>query len=284
MEKNKMNWISSVMIFYVLTLTIITPRVRSSEILVIFPTTAQSHYRVVRPLIHGLLDRGHKIWTITNYPDVNERANLSQINISGLKPHSKFGTTGNGIIRSLSRVVGNANTYATILDYPPVVNLLRSGRKFDLVIVEFFTSTPIFAPIATVVDAPIIGFCPMILFPWTHELMGMEMTTSYIPMIFGNYTNRMSFVQRLSNILYSIIFTHIFKWMYTPEIQEINKRRYGIQTESLMESMANISMIFINNHHSMFMALPNVPGIVNVGGIHVVDKKPLSQVIKKCHQ
>lgn len=279
MEKIKINWISFVMIFYVLTIIIITPRVRSSEILVIFPTTAQSHYRVVRPLIHGLLDRGHKIWTITNYPDVNERANLTQIDISGLKPHSKFGTTGNDMVKMLSRVIGNANTYATILDYPPVVNLLRSGRKFDLVIVEFFTSTPIFAPIATVVDAPIIGFCPMILFPWTHELMGMEMTTSYIPMFLGNSTDHMSFVQRFSNFLYSTTFMHIFKWMYTPEIQGINQRHYGIQTGSLIESMANISMIFTNNHHSMFMALPNVPGIVNVGGIHVVDKKPLSQVI-----
>lgn len=277
MEKNKIDWMSIVVVFYVLTM--ITPWVQSSEILVIFPTTAQSHYRVVQPLIHGLLDRGHSITAITNYPDVNERANLSQINIGGLKPHSKFGTTGNNMITTLSRLVRNANIYANILDYAPVANLLRSGRKFDLVIVEFMVNTPIFAPIATIVDAPIIGFCPMMIFPWTDELMGLEMTTSYIPTFFTNSTDRMSFVQRFNNFLLSIVFKHIFKRMYSPEVQKIHRHHYGIQTESLMKSMENISIIFMNNHLSIFMALPKVPGIVDVGGIHVVDEKPLSHVI-----
>ncbi|XP_022163790.1 UDP-glucuronosyltransferase 2B4-like [Myzus persicae] len=249
----------------------------SSEILVIFPTTAQSHYRVVRPLIHRLLDRGHKILAITNFPDAVERANLSQIDIAGLKPHSKFKTSNNGIMKSITRVIGNANTYATILSHPTVAKLLQSGRKFDLVLAEFFTSTPIFAPIATVVDAPIVGFCPMITFPWINDVMGMDTTMSYMPNILSDSSDRMSFFQRISNIVKTAIIYIAFNWIYTPIIRQINNHHYGIQTESAIKSMANLSMIMTNNYHSMFLPFPQLPGIVEVGGIHVVDEKPIPQ-------
>uniref|UniRef100_A0A2S2NK27 UDP-glucuronosyltransferase n=2 Tax=Schizaphis graminum TaxID=13262 RepID=A0A2S2NK27_SCHGA len=250
----------------------------SSEILVIFPTTAQSHYRVVRPLIHSLLDRGHKILAITNFPDTVERANLSHINIAGLKPHSKFKTTGEyGIIKMISRISKNANTYATILNHPPVVKLLQSGQKFDLVIAEFFTSTPIFAPIAVAVDAPIVGFCPMTSFPWIHEVMGMETTMSYMPSLISTSGDHMSFFQRISNTLKSVVIDIGFNWIYTRIIRDIIKHHYGIETESVIKSMANLSMIMTNNYHSVFLSYPTLPGIVEVGGIHVVDEKPVPQ-------
>lgn len=254
---------------------------RSSEILVIFPTTAQSHYRVVRPLIHSLLDRGHKILAITNFPDAAERANLSHIDISGLKPHSKFKTHNNGIINTMKRVITNFNTYATILNHPTVAKLLESRQKFDLVIAEFFTSTPIFAPIATVVDAPIVGFCPMITFPWINEVMGMETTMSYMPSLLSNSTDSMPFFQRIGNTVKWLFIEILFNWMNTPIVRQINKNHYGIQTESVIKTMANLSMIMTNNYHSMFLPFPKLPGIIEVGGIHVVDQKPVPQVITK---
>lgn len=269
-----MNWVVYTVVFCVLTIT----NIWSSEILVIFPTTAQSHYRVVRPLIHGLLDRGHKILAITNFPDENERANLSHINISGLKPHSKFTTGEHGLQKIASRLLTNVNTYATILDHPPVLNLLKSGRKFDLVIAEFFTSTPMFAPIATAVDAPIIGFCPMLTFPWVHEVMGVDEIISYFPNVFDNFAGNRSFFKRLISLIKWGLLNFVFNWIYMPKVQDVIKHHHGIQIKSLVESMTNISLIFTNNYHSMFIPLPTVPGIVEVGGIHVVNEKPLSQV------
>lgn len=266
----------AVVLVYLLTM----PQVRSSEILVVFPTTAQSHYRVVRPLIHGLLDRGHRLLVITNFPDAEGRANLSHINIAGFKPHSKLATNENSIAKALSRFVGNVDTYATILGHPSVVDVLRSGRKFDLVIAEYFTTTPIFAPIATAVDAPIVGLCPMITFPWLHDVMGVETRLSYMPNIYDDSTDRMTFVQQIRNIVYWTFFEQITHWVYTPKVRKINQNYHGIRTDTLMEAMANISMVFTNSHHSMFMSLPKVPGIVEVGGIHVENEKPLPQVIR----
>jgi len=215
---------------------------------------------------------------ITNFPDAVERANLSQIDIAGVKPHSKFKTSNNGIYKSITRIIGNAYTYATILNHPAVAKFLQSGRKFDLVIAEFFTSTPIFAPIAKVVDAPIVGFCPMITFPWINEVMGMETTISYMPSILSDSSDRMSFFQRISNIVKTLFIEIGFNWAYTPIIREINKHHYGIQTESTIKTMANLSLIMTNNYHSIFLPFPQLPGIVEVGGIHVVDEKPIPQV------
>lgn len=268
----------TVVLLYVLT---VPQQVRSSDILVVFPTTAQSHYRVVRPLVHGLLDRGHRLLVITNFPDADVRANLSHINIAGFKPHSKFATDENTVGKALSRFVGNVDTYATILGHPAVVaDVLRSGRKFDLVIAEYFTTTPIFAPIAAAVDAPIVGLCPMITFPWLHDVMGVETRLSYMPSIYDDSTGRMTFVQKIRNIAYWAVFEQIGRWLYAPKVQRINKHYHGIRTDTLTEAMANISMVLTNNHHSMFMSWPVVPGIVEVGGIHVENEKPLPQVIR----
>jgi len=149
------------------------------------------------------------------------------------------------------------------------------------VIAEFFTSTPMFAPIATIVDAPIVGFCPMITFPWMNEVMGMEKTASYMPTIFSNCTDHMSFFQRLSNTVKLTILEVTFNWIYTFILQEINKKYYEIQTESAIKTMANLSLIMTNDYHSIFLPFPKPPGIVDVGGIHVVDEKPVPQVITK---
>jgi len=181
----------------------------------------------------------------------------------------------------MKRVITSPNTYATILNHPTVAKLLQSRQKFDLVIAEFFTSTPIFAPIATVVDAPIVGFCPMITFPWINEVMGMETTMSYMPSLLSNSADRMSFFQRIGNAVKWLIIEIMFNWMNTPIVRQINKNHYGIQTESVIKTMANLSMIMTNNYHSMFLPFPKLPGIVEVGGIHVVDQKPVPQVITK---
>lgn len=269
--------LSYAIVFGVLSIS----QIKSYEILVIFPTTAQSHYRVISPLIHGLLDRGHNVLSITNFPDVNARANLSHINIKELKSHSKIEGNGTSIMKFISRAVGNVNIYSKILDFQPVVNLIKSRKKFDLIISEFFLTTPMFAPIATIFDAPIIGVCPMIMFPWLNDVMGVETKTSYMPNVFNHFTDHMSFFQRLNYFLTSLFVSSFMNWLYIGKIQKVNKHYYGIQTESLIESMANISMIMTNNYHSMLLNLPKVPGIVEIGGIHIEKEKPLSKVNKK---
>lgn len=264
-------------------LQLLQKEVRSAEVLVIFPTTAPSHYRVVRPLIHGLLDRGHRVLAITNFPDEGHRPNLSHINIAGLKPHSKIDLVEGGetktLWKSASRWISNVDLYAAILEHPPVDSLVRSGRTFDVVIAEYFTTTSMFAPIAAAVDAPIVGFCPMIAFPTVHELMGVPTTASYMPSVLSGFSDRMpSFVQRLGNSVITASIDVLFRWAFASRIREVNRLHYGLQTDSLMKSLANVSMVFVNNYHSAFMALPTVPGIVGVGGIHVEVEKPLSQV------
>lgn len=273
----KINWL-----FYAFVISVVTiSRIQSSEILVVFPTTAQSHYRVVRPLIHGLLDRGHKILAITNFPD-DERANLSHINISGFKSHSKFNTDDNNMIHMTTRLIGNAYRYAAIFDLPQVASFLQSGRKFDLVIVEYFTTTALFTPIADVVNAPIIGICPMIALPWMDEIMGQAPTViEYVPNVLKNSTGFVkSFVNRLTNFVLWTVLNYPISWVLNSNVQEMNELHYGIRKKSIVESMANLSMIFTNNYPSVFISMPRVPGIVDVAGIHVVNEKPLSQVIQ----
>lgn len=256
----------------------------AADILVIFPTTAQSHYRVVRPLIHGLLDRGHRVLAITNFPDAQPRANLSHIDIAGLKSHSAFGVNRTGVFHMVSHVSGIAASYEPVLGHPPVADLLRSGRAFDLVIAEYFTTTPMFAPIAAALNAPIVGFCPMMTFPSVHRLTGVPTVPSYMPDVFNGYPGHLSSssVRRFVNAAITVAVDVLQKWVYACQIRPINRRHYGSRTAAdplwVAESLANVSVVLTNNYRGTFMNLPQVPGIVEVGGIHVRDAKLLPQV------
>lgn len=270
-------------------LTCAVTAARAADILVIFPTTAQSHYRVVRPLVHGLLDRGHRVLAITNFPDARPRANLSHIDIAGLKPHSALGVDYySDVFKTMSHVSGIAAAYEPVLGHPPVVDLLRSGRAFDLVIAEYFTTTPMFAPIAAAVNAPIVGFCPMITFPSVHRLTGVPTVPSYMPDVFNGYSAHWSSpVHRFVNAAVTVAIDVLQKWMYAWQIRPINRRHYGAGTTAdplwIAESLANVSVVLTNNYRGAFMTLPRVPSIVEVGGIHVRDAKPLPQVRSHAH-
>jgi glucuronosyltransferase len=171
--------------------------------------------------------------------------------------------------------------YAAILDHPQVSNLLQSGRKFDLVIVEYFTTTALFTPIATVVNAPIIGIAPMIVLPWTNEVMGQEsIVMPYVSDVLNNSTTLESFGIRITNYLFWMFLNYPLSWILNSKIQEMNELHYGLRKKSIVQSMANLSMILINNYPGVFLSTPRVPGIVDVAGIHVEDEKPLSQVIQ----
>lgn len=274
-----MNFILSILCFN----SVIT-FLNSADILVIFPTTAQSHYRIMRPLIHSLLDRGHSVLSITNFPDLESRANLSHINISGLKPHTKLKAGSSTLSVSnpsnaFSRVINNLDNYGRILKYKPVVELLKSNRKFDLVIVEIMTSTPIFTPIARLVDAPIIGVCPMFLFPWIKKIIGEPEVISYMPnfLPMSNYSTETTVIQRASNTLFHLFYMGLLDWLFSTKVPAKVESHYGIRLSPL-ESMSNISLILLNSHFSIFPAVPHAPGIVEIGGIHIVDAKPIPKV------
>lgn len=61
--------------------------VYSANILVIVPCPSRSHFDVFEPLMMVLLNRGHRLWVVSNFSQrITESSNYTNVDISGVMP------------------------------------------------------------------------------------------------------------------------------------------------------------------------------------------------------
>lgn len=57
------------------------------------------------------------------------------------------------------------------------------------------------------------------------------------------------------------------------------RERFGPETPSVIDLKKNTSLLMINTHYALSGVRPNVPAIIEIGGIHVQKPKMLSKVV-----
>lgn len=88
------------------------------------------------------------------------------------------------------------------------------------------------------------------------------------------------FMHRLANA-YDYLFSHaVYKWT-DREATAIGRKYFGPDVPDADTLMKNSSLVFINGHFSVDLPKPLLPNFVEIGGIHLSQPKPLSQVNKK---
>lgn len=56
------------------------------------------------------------------------------------------------------------------------------------------------------------------------------------------------------------------------------KQYLGNDVPSVQELVGNTSLLFVNTHYSLSGAKPHSPALIEVGGIHIQEPKPLKPV------
>lgn len=154
-----------------------------------------------------------------------------------------------------------------LLNDKNVKQLLNSGEKFDVVIVEQFGNDAIKA-LAHHFDSHLIAFSSTFANEWVNDLVGNPAPTSYVPVICSTFPRKMSLVQKTHNtMLY--IFRRLLTYLYVQKEQERIRRKYFPNAPSVNEINSNTSLLFVNGHESLNQPVPMVPNMVQVGGYHV---------------
>lgn len=96
-------------------------------------------------------------------------------------------------------------------------NLIKAeDLQFDLVIVEaFFVSEPLVA-FGHKLNAPVVGIYPLAPTPWISFLTGSEVSFSLMPNIRTEYTNEMTFLERVDNTLINLMELTSYYFYYIP--------------------------------------------------------------------
>lgn len=180
--------------------------VNGARILSVFPFPLKGHYIVFEPLLKRLSEKGHEVVSVSHFPQKVPLSNFTDVNVVPSSSTEKPGTLSFSFIGGLSSwkytlylLQDGVETCDLLLQHPEVKKIMESNEKFDVMIVEIF-STDCFLSIAHVLDIPIVvGASSSVSGPHVNEILGNPEAPSYIPIWISAFTQQMSFLQRCVN-------------------------------------------------------------------------------------
>ncbi|KAJ9601564.1 hypothetical protein L9F63_000307 [Diploptera punctata] len=273
-----------------LLLAIESPFIGAAKILTIFPFQARSHMIMGSALAKELVSKGHEVTMLSHFPQKEKIANYTDVYIKttmldlvGAQGHANkfFDDKNTGFkerVGMMSNMLSiNTETCDMMLQEEEVHKLIHDNNAhFDLVIIEAFFNE-CFLGFVHKFKAPLIQVCTFGGINYMLEWFGNPTPYSYIPEVFLPYSNKMNLWERTINTVVGIGIKAARQCLYLPGMDAIMKKNFGFLEglPSINELERGTSVLFLNDHFSISYSRPFVPGIVQVGGLHVKPPKKL---------
>lgn len=78
-----------------------------------------------------------------------------------------------------------------------------------------------------------------------------------------------------------VLLFSLHRHLADPAADRILKEAFGATVPSVTELAKKTSMIFVNQHYSLSGVKPLSPAVVELGGIHIKEAKPIDEVSYK---
>ena len=155
--------------------------------------------------------------------------------------------------------------------------IMNDDQHFDLIFAEQFYQEA-FLMLAHKYKAPIVTLGTFGFASYMYPIMGAMSPWSHVPHEFMSFTDHMTFYERVYNVL-GHVFEHFYrKYHYLP-LQDEMAKKYFLHLPGPLPSVSElekqISVIILNSHVPLSTPRPTVQGMVQVGGLHIKEPKPL---------
>jgi glucuronosyltransferase len=262
--------------------------VHGARILFIAPLSSKSENNMFIPLARELAVRGHSITYVGS-----TKPNLKMNNLREIAPIepldiSDFDASSANPIESRRKAKQNPIAWLATYDFSFIYDGCRKvyenaefqslyRESFDLLIIKAGLNN-CFDGLVTKFGAPFILMSGFPVDGSVSKLVGLRMPSSFVPNPFLEFTDRMSFGERFSNTLFNWLFDLIYTQLMPSDNEAIYRHYLGRDYPSMMEIERNVSLVLSNSHPAVTTVRPLLPVIVEVGGLHCVKAKPLSNV------
>lgn len=156
-----------------------------------------------------------------------------------------------------------------------------SSDSFDLVMIETFCQEYTVA-MGHKFNAPVINLSSAMLWVSISKWLHVPSTFSYIPDLCLQSTSVMGFVERFKNTITGLMQHYAENYLYLPKMKEVMNTYLTYEDwESrppLEHMLNNVSLTLVNSNHAIGISRPYLPGIVEVGGLHIKNPKSLPEV------
>lgn len=268
-----------------------TQDVQAANILAILPHVGKSHFLVFEPLMKELATRGHQVTVASFFPQVEPLRNYTDISLQEIAEVRKERINlqvfdkPNRILSSLGLQNFMTQVFAFqplsdlalkvcsgIVNLPPLAEALR--KNYDVVLVENFNSDCALGLLHVYdVRAPVIGLVSGPLLQWSYSRIGLPDNPSYVPTITSRTSTITTFLDRLENTALNLYFKLWFRYAIQVKERAIIERRFWTKIPDLDVLARNVSMMLVNTFHSFNGVRPLLPGLVEVGGMHIAHRR-----------
>lgn len=254
-----------------------------ARILGVFPMASLSHQIVYQPVWRELSVRGHQVTVITPNPlEDPTLKNLTEIDVSVLyKPTENFTASFTTEITHWDMVEILAQyqirVWEDMMAQEEVQKLLADDTKqFDLVILEFYT--PLLSAFAYKYKCPFVGLTSAGVMTTVHETMGNPAHPLAYPNIMFNYGDEMPVFKKMQLVAFAVYERLLYYNYFLPLYDKHARKYFGEGMPYMGDLERNISMLLLNTNPVLHTARPKVPGVVELGMMHIKPKKPLPEV------
>lgn len=78
---------------------------------------------------------------------------------------------------------------------------------------------------------------------------------------------------------YDYVLSEAQGWWHDRRATEIGRKYFGENAPDGYALLKKIALVFVNSHFTFDLPRPWTPNLIEIGGIHVTDPKPLPEVI-----
>lgn len=262
--------------------------VSGARILALFPYIGKSHFDVFEPFVKELATRGHHVVVLSHFPQKQPITNYTDISLVGsitIDATDRVDLQNMSGVRLLKTMIEEFSKFfescGQMLSFHKVQELLNSQVNFDLIITETFL-TDCFLPFVHKFKAPHVTMSSGVMFPWSNDRMGNPDNPSYIPTLGTWFSDKMNFSERFFNVIANIAFKFLFHATERIVTQSYVRKHFGDDVPLLSDISKNTDLLLVNSHFSLNRPRPLLPGIVEVGGLHIKPPKKLPKVKLTC--
>ncbi|XP_065082716.1 UDP-glycosyltransferase UGT5-like [Ochlerotatus camptorhynchus] len=266
----------------------------SSRILAVFVFPSRSHWMMIDAILNGLLDRGHQVTTIANYPLSRQHANYTDLRVApiydfwekSVKVDSLFDLTEISIHQMLMNFLYSMGVETTQHGFTRenVREFIQQDEShFDLILAEQFYQEA-YLMFAHKYKAPIVTVGTFGFGLYMGPMMGMMNMYSHVPHEFLPFMDKMTFPQRIYNTAVSLYEQTLRTFYYLPKQEAMALQNFGHLQGPLPkvgDLERKVSVVLLNSYYPLTTARARVPGMIQVGGLHIKEPKPLPTDLQK---
>ncbi|XP_026290580.2 UDP-glucosyltransferase 2-like [Frankliniella occidentalis] len=257
------------------------PPVVPFRVLGLFPFQGHSHNIMSKSLMEGLADRGHEVVMLSSLPLMKPRANYTDLSLAAQLPPvintMTYDQLANAHGLQLPVWFGEAwgaSWCRTVFESQHFQDIMKGKYgKFDVVFTEVFASD-CWAVVPFKLNVPLISLDSQPDHPWMHDRVGAINNPSYLFSTNVYHVGPMNLWQRARNTYQLLAAQYLFKVHIQDPSDEVVREFFGADTPPISEMLRSTSLVMINGHVSFTLARPLPPNTLEVGGLHLKNRRP----------